>query len=270
VGMFQISKMLIIPMQIIILYFLYGKKTSLMSMLTLTLLCIGVGLVVISDVEMNVLGTIYAFATVVSTAVAQVALPNVAEQNGVTPFQLLGLNSPFVALFIAIPSPFLDKYDVMELFGSSKTSNLAMVVLFITCNLGFHINMSSYIVLDRSGPITYQVLGQMKTISVIVFGSLIFSATIPIGYIVGILLAILASIWYSYLQYVEKLNVIREKHEIEATAIPIQEPAKMQRKINLKTKKTLYNSSCLSSFFGSIETGCLSNLKNPILPNLSL
>jgi len=199
VGVFQISKMMIIPAQIGLLYFLHGKKTSLMTILSLLLLCAGVGIVVVTDVEMNLLGLVYSLLTVATTSISQVYVSEITKEVNCNPFQLLLWTSPFISLFILASSPVLDNWE-----GLDPLPLVSLILIFGSCLMAFHVNFSAYLLLDNSGPITYQVLGQIKTISVVFFGALLFSKTaLPIGYYVGIVIAIGSSIWYSYLKIVE-------------------------------------------------------------------
>lgn len=204
VGFFQISKMMIIPAQIGLLYILHGKKTSFMTIGSLFLLCTGVGIVVVTDVEMNLLGLVYASLTVATTSISQVYVSEITKEASCNPFQLLLWTSPFISLFILASSPVLDNWE-----GLDPLPLVSLILVFGSCLMAFHVNFSAYLLLDNSGPITYQVLGQLKTISVVFFGALWFSkAPLPFGYYIGIVIAIGSSIWYSYLKIVEPIQPI--------------------------------------------------------------
>jgi solute carrier family 35, member E3 len=90
VGFYQVWKLLIIPTQLLLNYFLYKIFTDKKIIISLFILLFGVGIVIVSDVEVNFIGTIFAFVGCVTTALSQVTLQNqIHKELDANPFQLV-------------------------------------------------------------------------------------------------------------------------------------------------------------------------------------
>jgi solute carrier family 35, member E3 len=68
--------------------------------------------------------------------------------------------------------------------------------------------MASYLVIGRTSAVTYQVLGQVKTISVLVFGAILFSKEFSINNGIGLFFSFLGATLYTKLSYDKKVNFI--------------------------------------------------------------
>lgn len=84
-----------------------------------------------------------------------------------------------------------------ELVSSSsirhKTFNTLLITISIyvavSCLLALGVNISNYLVLGKTSPLTYQVLGHMKTVLILVLGFTIFRKPIDLRNVIGIAIA---------------------------------------------------------------------------------
>lgn len=59
----------------------------------------------------------------------------------------------------------------------------------ISCCFALGVNISNYLVLGKTSPLTYQVLGHMKTILILVLGFLVFNKPVDSRNLIGIMVA---------------------------------------------------------------------------------
>eukprot|EP01080_Neovahlkampfia_damariscottae_P000589 gene589-8097_t len=206
VGFFQISKILVVPFQIGIEYFIYTKIIELKTLFSVILLLFGVSIVAISDVSVNSIGLIYAFLCTFTTALTLIYKSNYMEKMNVSPFHLL-LNTSFISTFISlIPSPLFDEFKNIEI-----STNLIFTI-FLSCFISLNVNFSILIVLKRTSALTHLVVSQLKTLFLIIMSEVIFEASLNIGYLFGVGLSVIGSTWYAQIRH--EIN-LREKEEDE-------------------------------------------------------
>lgn len=59
----------------------------------------------------------------------------------------------------------------------------------ISCVFALCVNISNYVVLGKTSPLTYQVLGHMKTILILVLGVVMFHKAVNLQNILGVVVA---------------------------------------------------------------------------------
>lgn len=72
------------------------------------------------------------------------------------------------------------------------------VVIVLSCLISISVNFSTFLVIGRTSPVTYQVLGHLKTCLVLAFGYIIVRDPFSWRNILGILVAMVGMILYSY------------------------------------------------------------------------
>ncbi|KAL5974770.1 hypothetical protein ACLOJK_031441 [Asimina triloba] len=144
VGFYQMTKLAIIPCTVLI-------ETLRNVQLSLTILLIGVGIATVTDMQLNVLGSVLSLLAVITTCVAQI-------------LYLVGL----------------------------------MFFIVLSCLISVSVNFSTFLVIGKTSPVTYQVLGHLKTCLVLTFGYVLLHDPFSWRNICGILVAIVGMILYSY------------------------------------------------------------------------
>lgn len=59
----------------------------------------------------------------------------------------------------------------------------------VSCFFALGVNISNYLVLGKTSPLTYQVLGHMKTVLILILGFTVFKKPIDIRNVIGITIA---------------------------------------------------------------------------------
>lgn len=68
----------------------------------------------------------------------------------------------------------------------------------LSCLISVSVNFSTFLVIGKTSPVTYQVLGHLKTCLVLTFGYVLLHDPFNWRNIVGILIALVGMILYSY------------------------------------------------------------------------
>jgi len=88
--------------------------------------------------------------------------------------------------------------------------------ILLSCSIAVCVNFSTFLVIGTTSPVTYQVLGHLKTCLVLSFGYIILKDPFSARNVVGILIAIFGMGLYSYYSVVES----RKKTEA-ASSLPV-------------------------------------------------
>ena len=72
------------------------------------------------------------------------------------------------------------------------------VFIILSCLISISVNFSTFLVIGKTSPVTYQVLGHLKTCLVLAFGYILLQDPFSWRNILGILIALMGMILYSY------------------------------------------------------------------------
>ncbi|KAL5192464.1 UDP-xylose transporter 3 [Glycine soja] len=73
-----------------------------------------------------------------------------------------------------------------------------IVFIILSCLISISVNFSTFLVIGKTSPVTYQVLGHLKTCLVLAFGYILLRDPFSWRNILGILIAMIGMILYSY------------------------------------------------------------------------
>uniref|UniRef100_M1CZS8 UDP-glucuronic acid/UDP-N-acetylgalactosamine transporter n=1 Tax=Solanum tuberosum TaxID=4113 RepID=M1CZS8_SOLTU len=160
VGFYQMTKLAIIPCTVLLETLFYRKKFSRNIQLALTVLLFGVGIATVTDLQLNLLGSVLSMFAIVTTCIAQIAF------------------------------------------------------IVLSCLISVSVNFSTFLVIGKTSPVTYQVLGHLKTCLVLAFGYVLLRDPFSWRNILGIVIAMLGMILYSYCCSIES-----QQKSIEAASL---------------------------------------------------
>ncbi|XP_050914856.1 UDP-xylose transporter 2 [Lathyrus oleraceus] len=112
--------------------------------------------------------------------------------------QLLYQSCPYQATTLLISGPYLDKLLTSQNVFAFKYTTQATVFIVLSCLISISVNFSTFLVIGKTSPVTYQVLGHLKTCLVLAFGYTLLHDPFSWRNIMGILLAMVGMILYSY------------------------------------------------------------------------
>lgn len=217
VGFYQLSKLCNIPVLVIYKFFFLHQKTPSSILFSLTLLLIGIAFFSINDVELNFIGTIVAIFAVITTCASQTMTHTFQAQYNISGTQLNHLSVYSEFLFGLIASLFI------EFFGESGIIHhqfypKELALIFLSGINAICVNMSTYVLIGRAGPITYQVVGHVKTILIFIVGLFIFPPTHEsnsqfLKKIIGLVISMVGVILYTYFKMNDNTQGVKVPQE---------------------------------------------------------
>lgn len=85
-----------------------------------------------------------------------------------------------------------------------KSCEYVQLFILLSCSLAVFCNMSQYLCIGRFSAVSFQVLGHMKTVCVLTLGWLLFDSALTFKNIMGMFLAVLGMVIYSWAVESEK------------------------------------------------------------------
>lgn len=175
VGFYQLSKLCCIPVTLAMETALGTRQQSLSAqmILSLTVIIIGMVLVTSQEVHISIIGLFWAAASVLATSSAQVFFGPLQRELGMNALQLLFHTSPFLTFGSFAMVPIFE--NTSTLLGTKVTHPLVLDIA-CSCVVSVMLNATNYLVLSHVSPLTYQILGHLKTVLIISFGVILFDA----------------------------------------------------------------------------------------------
>eukprot|EP00879_Flechtneria_rotunda_P023139 GHRR01024464.1.p1 GENE.GHRR01024464.1~~GHRR01024464.1.p1 ORF type:complete len:357 (+),score=120.74 GHRR01024464.1:99-1073(+) len=203
VGFYQISKILITPVVVVVEYLAYNKTVSHQKLLAITLLMFGITVATVSDkqVSSNPLGILVAGAAVLSSALYQVWAGSKQKELGVNGNQLLHQVAPMAVLLLGILIPLIEPLGLKDpkfgtVLGYSFSKGAIAWILLSSC-LGLVVTLSTYLFIGVTSPLTYNVVGHFKTVFIVTSGVVFFGDVITTKKLVGLICAMAGIVWYT-------------------------------------------------------------------------
>ncbi|MFQ6630061.1 hypothetical protein Gotur_007557 [Gossypium turneri] len=126
------------------------------------------------------------------------SIGSLQKKYSIGSFELLSQTAPIQALSLLLFGPFVDYYLTGKLLASYKFSSAAFFFILLSCSLAVFCNISQYLCIGRFSATSFQVLGHMKTVCVLILGWLLFDSELTLKNILGMAIAILGMVVYSW------------------------------------------------------------------------
>ncbi|CAN1262829.1 UDP-xylose transporter 3 [Linum perenne] len=190
VGFYQMTKLAIIPCTVLLETLFFRKLFSRNIQFSLVILLLGVGIATVTDLQLNVLGSVLSLLAVMTNTIQ--------KKFKVSSTQLLYQSCPYQALTLFIVGPFLDGLLTNQNVFAFKYTPQVLFFIVLSCMISVSVNFSTFLVIGKTSPVTYQVLGHLKTCLVLAFGYVLLRDPFSWRNILGILVAIVGMVLYSY------------------------------------------------------------------------
>eukprot|EP00268_Persea_americana_P047909 TRINITY_DN5020_c0_g1_i7.p1 TRINITY_DN5020_c0_g1~~TRINITY_DN5020_c0_g1_i7.p1 ORF type:complete len:278 (-),score=26.29 TRINITY_DN5020_c0_g1_i7:314-1147(-) len=198
VGFYQMTKLAIIPCTVLLETLFFRKRFSRSIQFALTILLVGVGIATVTDLQLNVLGSVLSVLAVITTCIAQIMTNTIQKRFKVSSTQLLYQSCPYQAMTLFVTGPFLDWLLTNQNVFAFKYTPQVLAFIVLSCLISVSVNFSTFLVIGKTSPVTYQVLGHLKTCLVLAFGYVLLHDPFSWQNIFGILIALVGMIVYSY------------------------------------------------------------------------
>ncbi|KAJ6801978.1 UDP-galactose transporter 2-like [Iris pallida] len=227
VGFYQISKLSIIPVVCLMEWILNSKHYSRRVIMAVVVVAFGVGVCTVTDVEINVKGFLCAFVAVFCTSLQQITIGSFQKKYSIGSFELLSKTAPIQAVSLVLFGPIIDYYLSGQSLLKYHFSTGATLFILLSCALAVFCNMSQYLCIGRFSATTFQVLGHMKTVCVLILGWILFDSALTIKNILGMILAVVGMVIYSLAVESEKQVKIASHSSIMLDSKLDQEDVKL-------------------------------------------
>ncbi|EXB40464.1 hypothetical protein L484_013767 [Morus notabilis] len=204
VGFYQISRLSMIPVVCIMEWILHGKHYSREVKMAVAMVVIGVGVCTVTDVKVNAKGFLCACVAVFSTSLQQITIGSLQKKYSIGSFELLSKTAQIQAIFLLLCGPFIDYCLTGNFISSYNLSIGAVIFILLSCTLAVFCNISQYLCIGRFSAVSFQVLGHMKTVCVLSMGWSLFDMEMGLKNILGMALAVIGMIVYSWAVEAEK------------------------------------------------------------------
>ncbi|GAA0153583.1 secondary carrier transporter [Lithospermum erythrorhizon] len=197
VGFYQIAKLSMIPVSCLFEVVFDKIRYSRDTKLSILVVLIGVGVCTVTDVSVNTKGFVAAFIAVWSTAMQQYYVHHLQRKYSLSSFNLLGHTAPTQAATLLILGPFLDYWLTNQRIDSFEFNLPSVVFIILSCSIAVGTNLSQFICIGRFTAVSFQVLGHMKTILVLILGFFFFGKEgLNAHVIIGMIIAVMGMMWY--------------------------------------------------------------------------
>ncbi|XP_065865383.1 UDP-xylose transporter 1 [Euphorbia lathyris] len=245
IGFYQMTKLAIIPFTVLLETFFLKKQFSQKIKFALFVLVVGVGIASVTDLQLNLVGTIISMLAIATTCVGQILTNTIQKRLNVSSTQLLYQSAPFQAAILFVSGPLVDQFLTHKNVFAFKYSSIVLGFIILSCVISVSVNFSTFMVIGKTSPVTYQVLGHLKTCLVLGFGYTLLHDPFTSRNVSGILVAIFGMGLYSYFCTQEN----KKKQSIDLSLPPLQVKEKdntpllpMQDKENIEPKKSTKDS----------------------------
>lgn len=197
VGFYQIAKLSMIPVSCLLEVALDKIRYSRDTKLSIGVVLLGVGVCTVTDVSVNMKGFVAAFIAVWSTALQQYYVHYLQRKYSLSSFSLLGHTAPAQAGSLLLLGPVLDYWLTNNRVDKYTYDASSVMFILLSCTIAVGTNLSQFICIGRFTAVSFQVLGHMKTILVLILGFFFFGREgLNIHVVVGMVIAVVGMIWY--------------------------------------------------------------------------
>ncbi|CAN6232529.1 unnamed protein product [Urochloa humidicola] len=233
IGFYQMTKLAIIPFTVLLETIFLKKRFSETIKFSLLVLLLGVGIASVTDLKLNFLGSILSGLAIATTCVGQILTNTIQRKLKVSSTQLLYQSAPYQAAILFATGPFVDQLLTDRSVFAHKYTFPVVGFIVLSCLIAVSVNFSTFLVIGTTSPVTYQVLGHLKTCLVLSFGYTLLHDPFTARNILGILVAIFGMALYSYFSVREG-----KKHKSAGDALPVsQVPDKETEPLLVSTKE---------------------------------
>ncbi|OAY58509.1 UDP-rhamnose/UDP-galactose transporter 5 isoform X2 [Manihot esculenta] len=197
VGFYQIAKLSMIPVSCLLEVLFDKIRYSRDTKLSIAVVLLGVGVCTITDISVNTKGFIAAFIAVWSTSLQQYYIHYLQRKYSLSSFNLLGHTAPAQAATLLLVGPFLDYWLTNRRVDTYDYNIVSVMFIILSCTIAVGTNLSQFICIGRFTAVSFQVLGHMKTIFVLIMGFFFFGKEgLNLQVVMGMVIAVVGMIWY--------------------------------------------------------------------------
>ncbi|MQL70226.1 hypothetical protein Taro_002504 [Colocasia esculenta] len=225
VGFYQISKLSMIPVVCVMEWILHNKHYSQRVIMSVFVVAFGVGVCTVTDVEINAKGFLCACVAVLCTSLQQITIGSLQKKYNIGSFELLSKTAPIQAASLLLFGPVVDYYLSGHFILNYQFSRGAIFFILLSCSLAVFCNLSQYMCIGRFSATSFQVIGHMKTVCVLILGWILFDSALTVKNILGMLMAVVGMIVYSWAVEADK--------QVKSPILPLKDDGHIEEDVKL-------------------------------------
>ncbi|KAL6909902.1 hypothetical protein ACP4OV_001561 [Aristida adscensionis] len=195
VGFYQMAKIAVTPTIVVAEFILFQKKVSMQKVITLIVVSFGVAVATVTDLEFNFFGACIALAWIIPSAVNKILWSNLQQSGSWTALALMWKTTPITVFFFIVLMPLLDPPGLLSFNWNFKNSS----AIIISALFGFLLQWSGALALGATSALSHVVLGQFKTIVIMLSAYLVFNSDPGFTSLCGAVIALGGMSVYTYL-----------------------------------------------------------------------
>lgn len=232
VGVYQLFKVLTTPAIVAIQLVAYGVKVHWKLQAALVPVCIGVALATTSDVELNFWGLVHAVMGIITTSFYQIWVKTQQQDLQLDSYQLLFLQAPISAVMVFMLSLANEPIFGPTGWAEYEYSIPSLSAIILSSVLAFMVNLSIFLVIGKTSPVAYNVLGHFKLCVILLSGFLLFGEDTNSKKVMGTLMTLAGVITYTHFQQNLKTGWEARDKNAAAQASATQQQALLDKEAN--------------------------------------
>lgn len=211
-GFYQMSKICILPVLMVLEGALFSKVPSKVSSLAAVMVCFGMALATVTDQGLvtGTSGFLVGTAAIFVTAMYQIWAGSKQKELQIGSLQLLHQYAPVTALLLIFLVPVLEPVGLFDAQPSKATVlgyayNRAVVLAMVaSCFLGLLVSLSTLLLIGATSSLTFNMVGHVKTVIILLGGCLLFGDTLSYAQAAGVTVALAGVGLYSFDEFWKK------------------------------------------------------------------
>jgi solute carrier family 35 protein E3 len=197
IGTYQLFKVLTTPVVALISWQYYRTQYSRMVILTLIPVVVGVCTHSVNDIKLTIFGTVIAAIGVLAASLYQVWVGERLKDLEMNSQQLLFYQAPLSAMILI---PLILYAEALPTYKTDEEQRNAIVAVLASGIVAFAVNLSVYWVIKNTSALTYNMIGHMKTVSILVGGFVLFQDNLNFKQFLGILMTLFGLFAYTFVK----------------------------------------------------------------------
>lgn len=207
VGFYQLCKLLSIPWLVLVQRIIYRKHTSVIINFSLLVILSGMLFATVTDVSLNIVGSCVGLAAVIATTQFQIWQGAKQHEHNLNAMQI-NYAQAFPTFCVCTITALLIEFNDIYRNNSILTHKWTVIEIkwiSLSAALAGGVNLCSYGLIGNTSPITYQVVGHVKTVLILIGGYFLSPEHTAIKWVnlTGITICLGGTILYGYLRHIE-------------------------------------------------------------------
>ena len=203
------------PCTALLQFVLYKQRVSRPVLFALSIVCLGVAIATVTDLNANFIGTVFALSGTAVTSVYYILVGQKQKELDLNALQLLYHKAPLavIGLFFLIPV-----FDNVHELITYKWTHDATRDIIVSSLFALVLNISTFATVGKTSALAFTIVGHLKTVGVFFFGYILFQSAVTTKNAIGISVTIGGVVFYSFLKLKEQQRPAQPSEKSDSKA----------------------------------------------------